>query len=181
MGKPNPVSPTKPEAAHGSLSFFQPKPGGPISPHAGPVFSPHGPHHSPASPCAQRQSRFGPRDAQPASARPRLTPLTSWPHWLEPSPSSAQDPRRDAASLFRAEAPLPAALWSRSAPRAPEVHWPALRAPVSSRSFPHSSRIESEPGTRNQLPRSVFPAQSSAEITGARLRRGSRSSPLIGP
>ena len=105
MGKPNPVSPTKPEAAHGSLSFFQPKPGGPISPHAGPVFSPHGPHHSPASPCAQRQSRFGPRDAQPASARPRLTPLTSWPHLPEPSPSSAQDPRRDAAPLLRARPP----------------------------------------------------------------------------
>ena len=105
----NPVSPTKPEVAHGSLSFFQPKPGGPISPHAGPVFSPHGPHHSPASPCAQRQSRFGPRSAQPASARPRLTPLTSRPHWSEPSPSSAQDPRRDAAPLLHAatRCPLP--------------------------------------------------------------------------
>jgi hypothetical protein len=53
-----------------------------------------------------------PRAALPSallSPQARLIPLTSWPHWPEPSSSSAQDPRRDAASLFRAEArcPLP--------------------------------------------------------------------------
>jgi len=62
---------------------------------------------SPPQPSALSPLRPARRSARKRA--PRLTPLTSRPHWPGLSPSSAQDPRRDAAPLLRAEThcPLP--------------------------------------------------------------------------
>jgi len=162
MGKPNPVSPTKPEVAHGSLSFFQPKPGGPISPHAGPVFSPHGPHHSPACsrasfPGPLHQARNGPLPParQPAHApRPasRRSPRRPLPHRasgppasLSRTPAPASLPSRCLAGPTSQGRPLPRATAAPGTPKFPAGFPSRARTPRYTAPFFKSPREPQKP------------------------------------
>jgi hypothetical protein len=156
-----PTQPNSPNSRPSPVCFRASSPGplqsrvpGPLSLAPGPLRN--SPALEPSSPA--------PSACQPGPARQPAIPLTFWPHWPEPSPSSAQEPRRDAAPLFHAEAAARCPV-DRLNPVAPPTSHPSTLRP--SRNFT-PSRI-----TRNRL-RDPLSPQSNARPQSPRRPRRAR-------